>query len=110
MYIYFRWLVEMNELGKVYTWVQIFENKGSIMGCSNPHPHCQIWASDFLPNEATTKNIQLKKYYDKYNKPLLMDYVEKELKHKVRLLNELFSFRYRRTCFRYESCATTNIG
>ncbi len=35
-----------------YAWVQIFENRGAVMGCSNPHPHCQIWASSFLPNEA----------------------------------------------------------
>lgn len=40
------------ELGKTYPWVQVFENKGAAMGCSNPHPHGQIWANSFLPNEA----------------------------------------------------------
>lgn len=40
------------ELGQSYPWVQVFENKGAAMGCSNPHPHGQIWANSFLPNEA----------------------------------------------------------
>jgi UDPglucose--hexose-1-phosphate uridylyltransferase len=45
------WAAQAEELGQDHAWVQIFENKGAIMGCSNPHPHGQIWASDFLPNE-----------------------------------------------------------
>lgn len=48
------WSDQAAELGEKYRWVQIFENKGSAMGCSNPHPHGQIWAGDFLPNEATS--------------------------------------------------------
>lgn len=36
------WADQTTELGKTYQWVQIFENKGNIMGCSNPHPHCQV--------------------------------------------------------------------
>ena len=43
---------QFEELSARYRWVQVFENKGEIMGCSNPHPHGQIWASDSLPNEA----------------------------------------------------------
>ena len=38
-----RWAEQARELGQRYRWVQIFENKGAVMGCSNPHPHCQIW-------------------------------------------------------------------
>ena len=38
-----RWAEQARELGERYRWVQIFENKGAVMGCSNPHPHCQIW-------------------------------------------------------------------
>lgn len=49
------WADEVAELGKTYNWVQVFENKGQAMGCSNPHPHCQIWASSFLPNNASRK-------------------------------------------------------
>lgn len=46
------WQVQTAELGQSYPWVQVFENKGAAMGCSNPHPHGQIWANSFLPNEA----------------------------------------------------------
>ena len=49
------WIQEMTILGAKYKWVQIFENKGAAMGCSKPHPHCQIWASSFMPNEASVK-------------------------------------------------------
>lgn len=38
----YRWVTEAKELGQKYEWVQIFENKGATMGCSNPHPHCQV--------------------------------------------------------------------
>ena len=50
------WLSEFKEMAAKYRWVQIFENKGAIMGCSNPHPHCQIWSSSFMPNEAHVKD------------------------------------------------------
>ena len=43
------WADQVNELGAKYRWVQIFENKGEVMGCSNPHPHGQIWAAIFCP-------------------------------------------------------------
>ena len=49
------------------------------MGCSNPHPHCQIWASSFLPNEATAKNRNFKEFYDKHGKPMMLDYAQKEV-------------------------------
>ena len=42
---------QVEELGSTWRWVQIFENKGDVMGCSNPHPHGQVWAGGFLPNE-----------------------------------------------------------
>ena len=51
------WIEETLTLGEKYKWVQIFENKGE--GSSNSHPHCQIWASSFLPNEAAVKDIRL---------------------------------------------------
>lgn len=80
-----RWIEEALELGKIYDWVQIFENKGAIMGCSNPHPHCQIWASSFIPNEPRTKDIKQLEYFQNHGKPLLMDYLEQELQNKVSL-------------------------
>ncbi|XP_067013496.1 galactose-1-phosphate uridylyltransferase isoform X2 [Anabrus simplex] len=83
-----KWVEETIFLGEKYDWVQIFENKGAIMGCSNPHPHCQIWASSFLPNEARIKNEKQLEYYEKYKRPMLMDYVEKELDKKIRIVVE----------------------
>ena len=41
-----KWIETVNDLKEKYEWIQIFENKGEIMGCSNPHPHCQIWVTD----------------------------------------------------------------
>nr|CAH7755492.1 unnamed protein product [Callosobruchus chinensis] len=80
------WINQFVELGQKYTWVQIFENRGAMMGCSNPHPHCQIWASSFLPNEARVKDKNLKEYFKKHKRPMLIDYVEKELKKKERVV------------------------
>ncbi|XP_021929002.1 probable galactose-1-phosphate uridylyltransferase [Zootermopsis nevadensis] len=83
-----KWIEELTELGKKYIWVQIFENKGAIMGCSNPHPHCQIWASGFFPNEPRIKEHYQLEYYKKFKRPLLMDYVSKELEKKERIVTE----------------------
>lgn len=58
------------------------------MGCSNPHPHCQIWACSFLPNEPKIKEINLLSYYQKYNRPLLSDYVARELIKRERIVIE----------------------
>lgn len=72
------WSDQISDLGARYRWVQIFESKGAIVGASNPHPHGQIWASAFLPNEARVENAQQKHYFDKYDSPLLVDYAAKE--------------------------------
>lgn len=82
------WQEQLQELGEKYQWVQIFENKGAIMGCSNPHPHGQIWASSQLPNEATKELREQKNYFQKKNASLLVDYVELELKEKERVVEE----------------------
>ena len=73
-------------------YVQIFENKGSIMGCSNPHPHGQIWAQLTLPNEVLKKDLQQKNYYDKKQSSLLGDYLSQELELGERILFENDSF------------------
>lgn len=83
-----KWIEQNEELGKKYAWVQIFENKGEIMGCSNPHPHCQIWASNFLPNEAVSEDRTQKEYYSSNGVPLLIDYVNLELKQRERIVAE----------------------
>lgn len=41
------WARQVEDLGKTQQWVQIFENKGKVMGCSNPHPHCQVSEHSF---------------------------------------------------------------
>ena len=74
------WAGQIIELGQEYHWVQVFENKGAVMGCSNPHPHGQIWAQDRLPNEPTKEDINQRRYFERTGKPLLFDYVEMETK------------------------------
>jgi len=80
------WVQELNDLGKKYKWVQIFENKGAVMGCSNPHPHCQIWASSFMPNEAAAKDKNMKEYFDKMGSNLLLDYAKQEVEKNERIV------------------------
>jgi len=59
--------------------VQIFENRGEIMGCSNPHPHGQIWATGRLPNEVEKETHRQTEYLINHGRPLLTDYLEQEL-------------------------------
>lgn len=73
------WDEQISELGKEYIWVQAFENKGPMMGCSQPHPHGQVWANNFLPNEIERKDKLLKAYYRENHSNLLVDYVNSEL-------------------------------
>ncbi|CDL85571.1 UDP-glucose--hexose-1-phosphate uridylyltransferase [Xenorhabdus szentirmaii] len=72
------WNEQIEVLGQHYIWVQVFENKGEMMGCSQPHPHGQIWASDFLPDEIANKDKLLRQYYHQQGANLLMDYVQAE--------------------------------
>ena len=60
--------------------VQIFENRGEIMGCSNPHPHGQIWATRHLPNELEKEMRRQTEHLIKTGRSLLVDYLERELK------------------------------
>jgi len=73
-------------------YIQIFENKGEIMGCSNPHPHGQIWSSSSVPLELSKETTQQKKYFDKHHKSLLSAYLEIELKKKERIVLENEAF------------------
>jgi len=72
------WCEQTTELGQTYPWVQVFENKGAMMGCSNPHPHGQIWANSFLPNEAAREQDNQLAYWQEHGRPMLLDYVQKE--------------------------------
>ncbi|RXN05409.1 galactose-1-phosphate uridylyltransferase [Labeo rohita] len=73
-----KWADLIVELGAEYTWVQIFENKGAMMGCSNPHPHCQVWASNFLPNEPALAERCQRDFLQKHGEPLLVQYARME--------------------------------
>ena len=84
------WIEEYQALGSdpEINYVQIFENKGEIMGCSNPHPHGQIWASQKLPVEPFKKQRSQKEYFEKHNNTLLSDYLRKEINKNERLIFE----------------------
>ncbi len=72
--------------------VQIFENKGAIMGCSNPHPHGQIWAQNSIPQEIAKRTATQQAYFSKYNKSLLDSYIKQEEEAGERIVdsNEFF--------------------
>lgn len=73
-------------------YVQIFENKGSVMGASNPHPHGQIWAQKSIPMEPLKEQNNFEKYYKANHQTLLQDYVKLELKKKERIVSENENF------------------
>ena len=80
------WVAQTEELGRTYPWVQIFENKGAIMGCSNPHPHGQIWGIDRLPEEAQHEDDRQRVWHTEHGRPLLTDYLETEEKRRERIV------------------------
>ncbi len=80
------WAEQVAELGRAYRWVQVFENKGAIMGCSDPHPHGQIWAGDALPNEPAKEDRQQRLYFRETGRPLLVDYAALEAERESRLV------------------------
>jgi UDPglucose--hexose-1-phosphate uridylyltransferase len=88
------WVQQYEELGKnpLINHVQIFENKGSIMGCSNPHPHCQIWAQQNLPVEIAKEQSHQGSFFNKHHRTLLSDYLKAELEKMDRIVcsNESF--------------------
>ena len=67
-------------------YVQVFENKGAMMGCSNLHPHSQVWATEHIPNEPAKELAQQKAYFNEHDRALLADYVAEEHKRKERIL------------------------
>jgi UDPglucose--hexose-1-phosphate uridylyltransferase len=74
------WVEQFRELGQV-PWInhiEIFENRGAMMGASNPHPHCQLWANATIPNEPAKELQSQREYFLAKNRCLLCDYVEKE--------------------------------
>ncbi len=80
------WQQQCYELGQRYQWVQVFENKGAVMGCSNPHPHGQIWAQQQLPTLVEKKHSAQGNYFQLHGSNLLQDYVARELDYQERVV------------------------
>jgi UDPglucose--hexose-1-phosphate uridylyltransferase len=87
------WIGQYVELGAqpFINYVQIFENRGAMMGCSNPHPHCQIWAGETLPNEWSKEQAAQGAYRSNHGTCLLCDYLDLE-KNSERIVCENGSF------------------
>ena len=73
------WCAQTAELGKDNVWVQVFENKGAMMGCSNPHPHGQVWAVNYLPDEVEREDDRQRAYFGQHGRALLLDVAEREV-------------------------------
>lgn len=88
------WQQQYDELGskEFINHVQIFENKGQIMGCSNPHPHGQIWAQSSIPTAVVKTQKSLKSYFERTGRSLLEDYLQKEIETGERIILENESF------------------
>ena len=73
------WQAQISDLSSAHAWVQIFENKGTIMGCSNPHPHGQIWASHYVPHTVSVEDQHQRAYHVQHQSNLLLDYARREI-------------------------------
>jgi UDPglucose--hexose-1-phosphate uridylyltransferase len=84
------WAEQTEDLGaqSFIGYVQIFENKGATMGCSNPHPHCQIWGVKSIPSEPLRKLVSQQRHYRAYNSDLLGDYLSQEIESPSRIVCE----------------------
>jgi UDPglucose--hexose-1-phosphate uridylyltransferase len=72
------WADQEAELAKSHAYVQIFENKGAMMGCSSPHPHGQIWATSYVPAEPEQENNTQYQWFKQHGTPMLLAYAEAE--------------------------------
>lgn len=84
------WTAEYEALSREseMQYVQIFENRGAMMGASNPHPHCQIWATEHVPDEPAQETESLKAYLAEQRSCLLCDYLRVEAKEGARVVCE----------------------
>ncbi|PWT80115.1 MAG: galactose-1-phosphate uridylyltransferase [Acidobacteria bacterium] len=94
-YVVDTWVEQYQELGSkpFINWVQIFENRGAMMGASNPHPHGQIWANANLPNEPNKEHERQNKHWATHGSCLLCDYLTVEQKLSERLVVQTGSFQ-----------------
>ena len=84
------WAEEFKALSGInyIKYIQIFENKGEIMGCSNPHPHGQIWAQNGIPVEVHKETQHQKLHFEQHGRSLLSDYLAIELQEQKRIVFE----------------------
>ncbi|HEX4154897.1 MAG TPA: UDP-glucose--hexose-1-phosphate uridylyltransferase [Acidobacteriaceae bacterium] len=84
------WAAQEKELGARADigYVQIFENRGAMMGASNPHPHGQIWATEHIPNEPASELTAQREYFAQYGTSLLAAYLRAELREVERIVAE----------------------
>jgi UDPglucose--hexose-1-phosphate uridylyltransferase len=80
------WCDIYTEMEPANEWVQIFENKGEINGCSNPHPHGQVWASNHIPQEAEREDQMQQQHFTENQVPMLLQYAEAEITNEERLV------------------------
>ncbi len=82
------WSAQTRELGDRpdVSYVQIFENRGAMMGASNPHPHGQIWATEHIPDEPARENERQLIYHHEHHSCLLCDYLKTELEQGLRVV------------------------
>jgi UDPglucose--hexose-1-phosphate uridylyltransferase len=81
------WCSEASRLSRSYAYVQLFENKGAMMGCSSPHPHSQIWASDFVPTQVATEDARQAEWLGSRGSKLLAEVVDREEQEEVRIVD-----------------------
>jgi UDPglucose--hexose-1-phosphate uridylyltransferase len=88
------WVEQFGDLGArpLINYVQIFENRGAMMGASNPHPHCQIWSSHALPNEIAKEQASQREWRDRRGTCLLCDYARLEQSARDRIVEENETF------------------
>lgn len=79
---------ECRELGSRWKYVQLFENRGEMMGCSNPHPHAQIWATSHVPDLVRTENDNQRSWLAAHGKAMLAALAEREGEGSERLIYE----------------------
>ncbi len=84
------WTAQYAELGarEGIAYVHIFENRGAMMGASNPHPHCQVWATEHVPDEPAAEQTAQREYLDAHGSCLLCDYLHREVQLAERLVCE----------------------
>jgi UDPglucose--hexose-1-phosphate uridylyltransferase len=73
------WRQQFAELNELWEWVQLFETRGAISGASNPHPHGQVWASSFMPNEIAREGAAQADHLARHGSKLLLDYARREV-------------------------------